>query len=174
LPAVRDFYRLLRQTRQRHGMPPQPFAFFANLQRHILAPNHGRVVLARLGRVAVAGAVFLQFGRTALFKFGASDESFQNLRANNLVMWRAIQWHVQRGFESLDFGRTSLDNEGLRRFKLSWGTQERTIEYLRYELRAERFVTSEDRSSGWHNRLFRRLPGRISQLIGAGLYRHLG
>jgi len=174
LAAVRDFHHLLRKTRQRHGMPPQPFKFFANLHRHILAPNQGRVVLARHNGVAIAGAVFFQFGRTALFKFGASDSAFQNLRANNLVMWRAIEWHVRQGFTSLDFGRTSLDNEGLRRFKLSWGSQERPIEYIRYDLRTESFVRALDRSTGWHNRIFRLLPGPFAQAMGSVLYKHLG
>jgi hypothetical protein len=173
LAAIRAFHQLLCQTRRRHGLPPQPFRFFENIQRHVLAQKHGCVVLAHVAGRAVAGAVFLHFGRTALFKFGASDHAFQHLRPNNLVLWRAIEWHARAGFVALDLGRTSLANEGLRRFKLSWGAAERRLEYARFDCRAAAFVTAPDRSSGWHSRLFRLLPPAVSRLVGTVAYRHI-
>ena len=121
----------------------------------------------------MAGAVFFHSGRTCLYKFGASDETFQHLRANNLVMWEAIKWHARRGLGRLDFGRTSLGNGGLRRFKLGWGARERRIDYFRYDQRKAGFVTARDVSSGWHNRIFRMLPVSLSRLIGAAAYRHV-
>ena len=172
LAAIRVFYRLLGRTRKRHGLPAQPFRFFANIQRHILAQDQGCVVLARQGATPVAGAIFFHFAGTALYKFGASDERFQHLRANNRVMWEAIAWHVQKGFSRLDFGRTSLANAGLRRFKLGWGATEQPIDYVRYDVRAGAFTSGRDESSGWYNRLFRRLPVSLSRLAGALLYKH--
>ena len=47
--------------------------------------------------------------------------TFQNLRPNNLVMWEGIKSLMQRGADTLHLGRTSMENEGLRRFKLSRG-----------------------------------------------------
>lgn len=171
--AIRIFYRLHCLTRKRHGVPPQPFVFFANIQRHVLAQNHGWVVLARHGGIAVSGAVFFHSGTSALYKFGASDDRFQHLRGNNLVMWEAIRRYASEGFASLDLGRTSLNNDGLRRFKLSWGPTEYPIDYVRYDLPAGRWVTARDDSSGWYNRVFRILPILVSRLIGAALYRHV-
>jgi len=71
------------------------------------------------------------------------------------------------------FRPDSLENEGLRRFKLGWGTQERRIDYFRYDQRKAAFVTARDESSGWHNRIFRMLPVSLSRLIGAASYRHV-
>jgi lipid II:glycine glycyltransferase (peptidoglycan interpeptide bridge formation enzyme) len=173
LEAVREFHGLLCITRKRHGVPPQPFVFFANIQRHILAQNHGWVVLARHGGVAVAGAVFFHSGTTALYKFGASDEKHQHLRGNNLVMWTAIKRYAQQGFEAMSFGRTALENVGLRRFKLNWGTQEYPIDYVQFDLRAHRFVSGRDDYSGRYTRVFRFLPIPVARLIGAALYRHV-
>jgi len=173
LDAVRAFYGLLCRTRRRHGMPAQPFRFFENIHRHVLAQNQGWIVLARHGGRAVAGAVFFHGGKTAIFKFGASNAILQHLRANNLVMWEAIRWLSQRGYAVLDFGRTSLENDGLRRFKLSWGSEEHRIDYFRYSPRSAGFVTARDKSSGWHNRVFRLLPVPLSRLIGMAFYRHV-
>ena len=38
-----------------------------------------------------------------IYKYGASDERHQNLRANNRVMWEAIRRHAADGFAILDF-----------------------------------------------------------------------
>ena len=170
--AVRIFYRLLGLTRRRHGLPPQSFGFFENIQRHILAKGQGTVILARFNGIPVAGLIFFQFGCTALYKFGVSDESFQHLRANNLLMWRAIEWYSERGCIDMDFGRTSLGNAGLRRFKCGWGATERLIEYFRYGRKDDRFVTARDDSKGWHNRFFHLMPLSISRLVGTAAYKH--
>ncbi len=171
---MQTFYGLLCGTRRRLGVPPQPWRFFENIQRLVLARNDGWVVLARHGRLPVAGAVYFQSGRTAIYKFGASDDRWQHLRANNLVMWEAIRQFARQGLALLDFGRTSLANEGLRRYKLGWGSVERAIEYVRYDARSGDFVTARDQSSGWHSRVFRLLPLPISRMIGASLYKHVG
>ena len=82
-------------------------------------------------------------------------------------------WYAQRGFEQLEFGRTSLGNEGLRRFKLGWGTEERRIDYVRFDGRTSAFVTVPDEVWGWHNRVFRALPGIVSRSVGSTFYRHV-
>ncbi len=87
-------------------------------------------------------------------------------------MWEAIKWHARQGCESLHLGRTSLHNDGLRRFKLGWGAEEQPIEYVKYDLRQERFVTDRDESAGWHNQVFRRMP--IFVAAGGGVIPPLG
>lgn len=171
--ALRAFYDLLCLTRKRHGVPPQPWNFFAKIHRHILATGQGWVVLARHQNIPVAGAVFFHFGRTAIFKYGASDETRQEIRANNLVMWETIKRYGKAGYKSIDFGRTSLGNEGLRRFKLGWGSTERLVEYAKFDMKSGAFVTAPDDSSGWHNRVFRALPNSLSRLAGTLLYPHI-
>lgn len=173
MAAVRAFNELHERTRQKHGVPPQSLAFFASIQRNILQPGQGFVVLARAADRIVAGAVFFRFGKKALYKFGASDERFQQLRANNLVFWKAIQLLACEGVVELDFGRTSLNNEGLRRFKLGWGTAESRIDYIKYDFKNKRFTKEDDRASGWHTRVFSLLPRPICRRVGAMLYGRL-
>ncbi len=173
LDAVHDFYALHIRTRRKHGVPPQPFAFFRNIHEEIMAKGLGFVAIARLELRAVAASVFFHLGKRAIYKFGASDERQQHLRANNLVMWEAISWFARQGFESLHFGRTSLSNDGLRRFKLGWGTEEETLCYYRFDLRRHCWLTGADRASGWHNHLFRHLPAWPNRVLGALLYPHL-
>lgn len=173
LAAVLEFYQLHVETRKRHGLPPQPISFFRNIYEHVIKARHGFVVLARRESRAIAGAVFFHAGKKAIYKFGASDASQQELRGNNLTMWHGIKTLAARGFESLDFGRTSLTNEGLRRFKQSWGVEEKVVEYAKFDTTGQAWVTSPDKASGFHNKIFRAIPAQLNRLAGALLYPHL-
>src|SRR5205823_2726481 len=85
----------------------------ARIYEHIIRPGFGFTVLAHWGSRPIASAIFFRFGKNALYKFGASDKKFQQLRANNLVMWQAIQFLARTGAEKLHFGRTECENDGL-------------------------------------------------------------
>ncbi len=171
--AVREFYRLHVSTRRRHGLPPQPFAFFKNIHREIIQPGWGFIVLAKNASKTVAGAVFFCTATNAVFKFGASEERYWSLRPNNLVMWRAIQELARRKIAMLHLGRTARGDEGLRRFKLSWGAVEEPINYFRFDVQSNCWTITTDKASGTHNAIFSRLPLAINRLIGAMAYPHL-
>ena len=173
LEGVRSFFGLHCKTRRKHGAPPQSFAFFENIYREILKPGRGFVAVASLGARPVSAAIFFYFGKRAIYKFGASDERFQHLRGNNLVMWEAIRWLANRGFSKLDLGRTSIGNEGLRRFKLSVGASESLVEYWKYDFRESEFVEDRDQASGWHTPLLSLLPVFVLRGVGKLMYRHL-
>ena len=168
-----DFYRLHVQTRRRHGLPPQPASFFLNIYEHIIKPGLGFIVLAQRGSRPIAAAVFFRFGKNAIYKYGASDKRFQEFRANNLVMWQGIQLLARTGIEKLHFGRTDCENDGLRRFKLSWDTQEETIDYFRVDPSGRQYSPPIRRKGGLHKRIFGRLPLVFNRLAGSILYPHL-
>ena len=171
--AMRDFYRLHASTRRRHGLPPQPFSFFRNIQKEIIDCDLGFIVLAKHNGISIAAAVFFHSGEEALFKFGASDKKTQELRGNNLVMWGGIKQLISYGLKTLHFGRTEVNNQGLRRFKLSWGTQEEVIEYFRFALNPQKWLNSGRNAFEFHNQLFRCLPLAANRLAGALIYPHL-
>jgi len=171
--AIGDFYQFHVQTRRRHGLPPQPASFFLNIYEHIIKPGLGFIVLARRGSRPIAAAIFFCFGKNALYKYGASDKRFQELRANNLVMWQGIQFLARTGAEKLHFGRTECENDGLRRFKLSWGTEEETIGYFRVDSSGRQFLAAARPNSGFHKRIFGVLPLVVNRLAGSMIYPHL-
>jgi CelD/BcsL family acetyltransferase involved in cellulose biosynthesis len=86
-------------------------------------------LLVEVGGEAVAGAIFLTWNRTVVYKYGASDPRYWPLRPNNLLFWEAIKWACANGYERLNFGRTDLDSPSLRRFKLGWAASEQPLEY---------------------------------------------
>lgn len=174
LDSLRAYYQLHCRIRtQKHGAPPQPFKFFAAIYHNIFQEGKGFVALARRNGKPVAGAVFFTFGPKAIYKFSASDDRQQEFRGANLVLWRSLQHLLRSGATELNFGKTSLSNEGLRRFKRSWGATEYLIRYARYSLPKRQFVQMTDLASGVQARIFARLPVFLSRWIGRAVYSHL-
>jgi len=173
MESVRAFYALHCKTRRRHGLPPQSFSFFRNIFRHVLSKNLGFVILGKYQDKPIAAAMFFHLGDKAIYKFGASETAYNRLCGNNLIMWEAIKWYSTRGFALLHFGRSSIGNEGLRHFKLSFGTEEYKIDYCKYDFRKGAFVTDRDKVFGWFNGVFRLMPIPLSRIIGILLYQHL-
>jgi Acetyltransferase (GNAT) domain len=171
--AMAKFYKLHVRTRRKHGVPPQPQSFFTNIQRHLLDTHHGFIVLVENQERPLAAAMFFRFGRHAIYKFGASDERWQKLRPNNLAMSEGIKCLAETGAETLHFGRTAKENEGLRRFKLSWGATEEEIRYARFEMGSGSWNEAHPAGSGLHKHVFRALPASLNRLAGAMIYPHL-
>jgi hypothetical protein len=175
LKGLMEFYRLNCLTRREHGLPPQPVRFFEHLRRHVLEKGLGFLMIARHKGKVVAGALFLHFSGKAIFKYGASDRRYQEFRANNLVFRDAIRLLCGRGARTLSFGRTNFGHEGLRQFKMSWGTTETRHQYVKYDVRSKMYLTNEP--SRWETcwkKTFANLPLSVLRIIGNIAYRHAG
>lgn len=172
--ALCAFWRLYNQTRKKHGAPPQPFCFMRNIHQHLLSKGMGFIALARHDAEPIAACMFLDFGKRALYKFGASDMSLQQFRGMNAAFWAGIKHYADRGFSSLSFGRTDVENDGLRRFKLGWGAREMILNYCKYDLARDKFIgLGECRGRHLATSVFRRLPIPVLRLVGKMLYPHI-
>jgi len=166
---VETFYRLHLLTRQRLGVPIQPRRYFRLLAEHFIERGLGFVLSARMDDVPVAAAVFLAWNGTMMYKYGASDARFWEHRPNNLLFREAIRWGCENGYHTLDWGRTDLDDQGLREFKSGWGALE---EPLTYSVIGS--APASDSSSGLRKAVkavIQRSPLWVCQVIGECLYR---
>jgi CelD/BcsL family acetyltransferase involved in cellulose biosynthesis len=165
------FYALHTRTRRRQGVPVQPRRFFDELWTHVVEPGLGTILLADAGgATAVAGALFLAWNGTTIYKFGASDPAAWPHRPNHLIFWTAIQDACARGDTRFDFGRTDLGNPGLRAFKRGWGAWERPLAYSSLELGAA--TGAEGLATRALSVAIRRGPAWLCRGVGETLYRH--
>ncbi len=171
--AMLRFYQLHCHTRRRHGLPPQPFAFFQSICRHLIEHGLGAIVLAEHAGMTVAGAVFFHSDGRAIYKFGASDKSHWDLRPNHGIMWRAIQYLADSGCQSLHFGRTSNDDSGLLRFKHSWAAAEGPLRYFRYHTGRQTWIAAVKPPVECLPLVFGHLPLSINRIAGRLIYPHL-
>lgn len=180
LKEARVFYGLHVLTRHRQGVPVQPRRFVDLLWKHVIDKELGFIVLVYLDRQPVAGALYLAWNRNLIYKFGASDPRFWELRPNNLAMWTAIEWAGEHGYRTLDFGRTDLDNQGLRDFKSRWGATELPLTYSYLGAAAHPSAAAAVRRARWRKlaldtagRVIRTSPPIVCRATGALLYGRL-
>ena len=166
-----EFYRLLLTTRRRHRLPPQPRVWFRNLVECM-----GDQVVIRVARkngTAIAAVLTARHGSTVVYKYGCSDERFHNLGGMPLLFWRLIQESKSSGVDTIDFGRSDLDNEGLIVFKDHWGTTRTCLTYYRYPASKQAPSLSSSDSRVFRG-VFALLPDAFLSLAGRLLYRHMG
>ncbi len=173
LAALKGFYRLQCITRKRHGLPPQPFVFFENILEQFINPGRGSIISAYVEGELAASGIYLEQGKIVHYKYGASDPKFQAARCNNSVMWTAMKHFSERGFQAIDLGRNSLENQGLRKYKNTWGPKEQITYYHRYDLKTDSVIKMSDDVYGWHNKIFANLPIALTRLAGKLLYKHI-
>ncbi len=173
---VNHFYRLHLLTRsKKHGMPVQPRRYFLQLWDTFAAQGALQLLLAEYQGNVIAAMLLLAAGATVRYAYGASDEAYLQLAPNNLLMWAAITWGCQHGYQTLDMGRTACDNEGLMEFKRRWGATKEPLTYYYYP-RVDGLASMSEQS--WKFRLltncWRRVPLQVAGPLGGSLYKHLG
>jgi len=164
------FYSLHVQTRRRVGTPVQPRRYFELLWKRLIEPGLGFILLAYHGEAPLAGAVFLAWNGTVIYKYSASDPASWRLRPNNLVLWRAIKWACENGYHTFDFGRTDLTDKGLRNFKNGWGTREEPLVYSIIADRPPKPMSG--RLSRWMSAVIRRSPPVVCRFLGELFYKY--
>jgi len=132
LSDMERFYELNMLTRRRHGLIPQPWQFFENIHRHMICGGGGLLLLCEYEGRAIAADLLLGYGTKLVNKFNASDGRYQRLGPNNLLLMRGIELGAADGYSELNLGRTEPEHEGLRRFKLGWGSREEPLPYYYY------------------------------------------
>jgi CelD/BcsL family acetyltransferase involved in cellulose biosynthesis len=128
-PLLRMFYQLLMRTRRRQLLPPQPLKWFRNLVKSMGEDLTIRMVSK--DHCPVAAMLTLSHKTTLTFKYGCSDERFQNLGGTPFLFWRAIQEAKDRGLRELDLGRSAIDHAGLIQFKDRLGAVQTMLPYWR-------------------------------------------
>ncbi|MGH9543536.1 MAG: GNAT family N-acetyltransferase [Terriglobales bacterium] len=168
---IQAFFALHAATRRRHGLPPQPLRWFANLAAccgkqlcYYVAFYQGR---------PIAAIVTLLFRQTLTYKYGASDAAFHQLGAMPFLLWQAIQEGKRQGATCLDLGRSEADNPGLLRFKDNWNGRRQQLIYYRFPEKGESMWASAW-AKGATSILLKTLPVFLLAAIGDLAYRHFG
>ena len=167
---VKIFYDLVKRTRQRHHVPPQPLQWFQNLIE-CMGGNACIRIAFKAGQPA-AGILTLSHGKRVVYKYCGSDERLHKLGGVQMLLWRLIQESKEAGIEQLDFGRSDCNNEALLAFKDRWSAKRVSLAYWRSPGTAKYGLTD-----CWRIRLakqlFARLPGGVLTLMGRFLYGHM-
>ena len=129
--AMAEYHRLHVGLRKRkYRLLAQPLDLFERIRKAFAPADAVRIALALVDGRPVAGAVYLVWGDTVYYKFGASRAEFLPLRPNDALHWRLLRWAHERGLRTLDWGISDLDQPGLVAYKRNWASREGRIRTL--------------------------------------------
>jgi hypothetical protein len=167
---LNQFYGLLVMTRRRHGVPPQPLAWFRNLRECF--GEAFKIGVALLNDRPIASILTLKYKDAVVYKYGGSDAGSHSLGAMPYLFWQIIQEAKAEGGKELDLGRSDLDGVGLIAFKDHMGATRRSLHYYRHPAQ---FATPGVLSSLMrHSKISAHLPSLLFKAVGNLVYRHLG
>ena len=174
-PALLNaFWDLLLLTRRRHGVPPQPKAWFQNLIDCF--GDDLQIRIAFHARQPAAAILTIRHKHTLVYKYGCSDTSLNHLGGTQLLFWRSIQEARRDGLLAFDLGRSDSDNPGLITFKDRLGATRSSVAYSRFSPSLDSGAFGAP-GAEWAGRIARRLaphlPDRVLRLAGSVLYKHI-
>jgi hypothetical protein len=170
--AVEQFYNLHCMTRKRLGLPPQPISFFYSIFQNIIAKGRGEIALVKVKNTSIAGALFLFSENEVLYKYGASDKSFQHMRANDILFWESIKRFAENGYKTLNFGKTEKFHEGLCRYKDGFGGMRFELYDYIYNVSTGKKLVDAPMVKGIYNNIFRIMPIPMLRFCGKLLYKY--
>jgi FemAB-related protein (PEP-CTERM system-associated) len=120
LELLDAFYRVFAHNMRDLGTPVYGIRFF----REVLTafPESTQVFVVRSGDRPVAASLVHWHDRSIEVPWASAIREFNPLCANVFLYWQMLQFAVERGFHTFDFGR-STPNEGTFHFKRQWGAE---------------------------------------------------
>lgn len=126
-------------------------------------------------RRVVASVMSFYFRDQVLPYYGGGTRLARDLKGNDFMYWELMRRAGEQGARLFDFGRSKADT-GPFRFKKHWGFEPQPLHY-EYLLVGSAQVPDLSPANPRYQRViaaWKRLPLRVSRLIGPPLARHLG
>lgn len=171
--SVDRFYDMYSASVRNLGTPVLGKSFFAALIAEFKDAADVLTVLHE-GK-AVSSVLSFYFRNEVLPYYGGGAAAARGLHANDFMYWALMGHAVARGATFFDFGRSKLGT-GSYSFKKNWGFEPKPLEY-RYHLVRARSVPDVNPLNPKYRLLiatWKRLPLRMTQLIGPVIARQLG
>jgi len=169
---LRAWYELYLDTMRWLAVPPRPYHFFEIAWKILQPRGLMRLLLAKhyeAGQSKVlAGSLFLMFGKTVFYAFTGWLRENQQLRANDVIQWQAIQDACAGGFRYYDLGEVTKENQGLAEFKSKWNAEPTWLYRYYYPASRELETSILDSTGRAHqvaSAVWRRLPIKATVLL---------
>lgn len=172
--ALDDWYKLHLVTQKRLGVPPFPKIFFAVMMHELGRLGAVSVYCVRRGSATLSATLVLRHRDTGMYGYSASSLEAQQLRSNDLMLYRVMCNLIENGYTWFDMGSDAPGQDSLLFFKRKWGALQHQIPTYSFGIGD---LTLSDSSSPRYvmaRKLFTRLPISCSTFAGRLLTRYLG
>jgi FemAB-related protein (PEP-CTERM system-associated) len=171
---VDRFYNLYADNVHRHGTPPLPKRYFAELSQRFGA--NCQILTVEDERCQPVSSVLSFFFRDEVLPYYAGDlPAARGLAANDFKYWELMRRAVDSGQRLFDFGRSKVGT-GPFSFKKNWGFEPLPLSY-EYRLFKCDTVPQQNPLNPKYRlliALWRRMPLTMANALGPHIVRNLG
>jgi serine/alanine adding enzyme len=120
LELLDGFYAVFARNMRDLGTPVYSKSFFRNILEAF--PGSTSIFAVCHETRIIAAGIGFWFRKTLEIPWASSISDYKMLCPNNMLYWEAIRFAIGKGFNKLDFGRSTVD-EGTYHFKKQWGAK---------------------------------------------------
>ena len=169
---LNDFYQVFSRNMRDLGTPVYSKYFFADILRRFSDKTH--IVTIYHGGEPVGGAFLLGFRGQLEVPWASTIRKVNSLGVNMLMYWEVLKYAIGSGYDTFDFGRSSIDS-GTYRFKKQWGAEPKQL-YWNYWLNHGQQIPKLTPSNPKYQlaiKTWQRLPLSIANRLGPMIVKNL-
>ncbi len=173
ISELNSLYSLYCRNMRRFGSPPYNQEYFVHFYSHLVEKGQGKIIGAYHHGKLVAALVGLCYRDRVHIIIAVSDPQYQELRPNDAVHWKFIEWASENGFKWFDFGRVR-EESGQFEYKQKWGPILLDLPSYFVIWNGKNIPEVDPRRYHLAVKLWRFLPLRVTKMVGHRLRKELG
>jgi CelD/BcsL family acetyltransferase involved in cellulose biosynthesis len=120
---VSQAYAVLQGVYRRLQVPLADRSLFEEAFSTLHPAGMFKIIQATVGGTLAGVMTLLLHGETIIYWYTGVDKEFSAYRANDLLVWHALDWGSRNGYRTFDFGGAGRPGEpyGVRDFKAKFG-----------------------------------------------------
>ena len=166
------FHELELLTHKRLGIGTPSLNFFETIWKKLHSTGNVEVFIAKYKKNAIASTLVFSFNNRVIYGYANSETKHLNLRPNNLLLWKVIEWSYKKGHAFLDLGATSYEWEGVFFFKSSFSTS--NIPYAHYYFPSNTTLIENTALGKLGKKIIKKMPIFISRQVSPFLVKKFG
>jgi len=170
---IEPFFQAYSESVRNLGTPVFPKKLFQSLIS--VFPEQLDILTVTKDNTLVASVMNFYFKDTVLPYYGGGTSAARFLKGNDFMYWSLMGHAVKKGIKQFDYGR-SKEGTGSYSFKKNWGFTPAPLYYEYYLVKAKQISEINPLNPKYQLfiNLWRKLPLKLSQVLGPVLSRDLG
>jgi len=170
---VEAFFQAYSESVRNLGTPVFPKKLFQSLLK--VFPGQVDILSITKDETLLASVMNFYFKEDVIPYYGGGTSAARFFKANDFMYWSLMQHAVKKGLRQFDYGR-SKEGTGSYSFKKNWGFEAKPLYYEYYLVKATEVseINPLNPKYQFFIKLWKKLPLKLSQLLGPILARDLG
>ncbi len=170
---INQFYQAYSESVRNLGTPVFSKKLFASLID--VFGDQVDVLTVTKENQLVASVLSFYYKNEVIPYYGGGTSAARSLKGNDFMYWALMQHSVKQGMTSFDYGR-SKEGTGSYSFKKNWGFAPKPLFYEFYLVKAKAIPDINPLNPKYQRfiSIWRKLPLKLSQILGPILSRDLG